>query len=103
MVDSTPAASRLYKAINENLKKFPKEADLRPGGMGPFMPSETENGTYDLSIGVHHPERFEAYGWFSISRAGKITVTSMTLDLTDAPTEPSKTALNFFRKLCTEK
>jgi hypothetical protein len=103
MVDSTPAARRLYKAINENLKNFPKEADLRPGGMGPFMPSETDNGTYDLSIGVHHPERFEAYGWFSISRSGKVTVTSMTLDLSDAPTEPSNTALNSFRKLCSEK
>lgn len=103
MVDSTPAASRLYKKINENLKEFPKEAELRPGGMGPFMPSETDEGTYELSIGVHHPERFEAYGWFSISRIGRITVSSMTLDLLDAPTEPSKVALTYFRKFCIEK
>lgn len=103
MVDSTPAASRLYKKISENLSGFPKAAELRPGGMGPFMPSETDEGTYDLSIGVHHPDRFEAYGWFSISRSGRISVSSMTLDLFDTPTEPSKVALNYFRKLCSEK
>jgi hypothetical protein len=101
MVDSTPVAERLYKDINRNLGGFPKEAELHPGGMGPLTPHETGDGTYELAIGVHHPERFEAYAWFTVDPTGKVTVSAFTLELSEATTTPSPEALRHFGRLCT--
>lgn len=100
IVDSTARARSLYRRIKENLEAFPPEANLRPGGMGPFTPDETGDGTYDLSIGVHHPERFEAYAWFTVTVEGKVTVSSMYENLLEHPETPSRAALKHFKRLC---
>lgn len=68
--------------------------------MGPLMPNETGDGTYQVAVGVYHPERFEAYAWFTIDATGKITVSVFTLDRFDAPASPSPQALQSFKRLC---
>jgi hypothetical protein len=100
LVASTLEWKRLGDDIDKNLKGVPASANLNPGGMGPFMPSETGDGTYEMSIGVHHPDRFEAYGWFTVSATGKVTVNSFALELSDAPATPTKEALADFTRLC---
>ncbi len=64
------------------------------------MPNETGDGTYQVAVGVYHPERFEAYAWFTIDATGKITVSVFTLDRFDAPASPSPQALQSFKRLC---
>lgn len=100
LVDSTPEAKRLFDKIEKNLKAFPPNAGMNPGGMGPIMPNETGDGTYEYSIGVHHPDRFESYGWFTVDATGKVTVSSWNLELDDVETSPSKEALAEFQKHC---
>jgi len=100
LIDSTAEARRLYEQIDSNLKSFTAGQNLNPGGLGPFMPSETGDGSYELALGVHHPERFEAYGWFTVHPGGKITISSGTLELLDAPVSPSGQALRDFKRLC---
>jgi hypothetical protein len=103
LVDSTPEAKRLNEKIEKNLKALPGATALHPGGMGPFMPEETGDGTYEVSIGVHHPDRFEAYGWFTVSAKGNVTASSFALDLFDASASPSAEARGHFARLCGQK
>lgn len=100
LVDSTPEAARLHQRIANNLKRFPAAANLRRGGLGPLTPSLTGDGTYQYALGVHHPERFEAYAWFTIQPSGAVTLYSWVLELTDAPVSPSSEALRHFKRLC---
>lgn len=100
LVNSTAEAARLYEQIAKNLKRFAAATNLRPGGIGPFTPADTGDGTYDLAVGVHHPERFESYGWFKIRPDGKVTLYSWVLERTDAPVSPSSDALRHFERLC---
>jgi hypothetical protein len=100
LVDSTKQANRLYAQIDKNLRNFPESADLHAGGMGPLMPADVGGETYDMAIGVHHPERFEAYGWFSVDRDGKVTVSSMALEAYDQVVDTNADALATFKRLC---
>jgi hypothetical protein len=100
LVGSTPEAQRLFRDIDKNLKEFPPEADLRPGGLGPMTPAENGDDTYSLAIGVHHPERFEAYAWFTIDLTGKVTASGLAIDAQDATLRPLRQALAQFKRLC---
>jgi hypothetical protein len=100
LADSTREVQRLNAIIEKNLKAFPESADLRSGGMGPFLPQETGDGSYELSIGVHHPERFEAYAWVSVTPMGQVTLSAYPLRLQDAKVAPSPEALRHFLRLC---
>ncbi len=101
LVDSTPLARRLYAIISKNLEPYPASAELHTGGMGPFMPAETDGKSYDAWIGVHHPDRFENYGTFSVSLSGEVTASSMELgDPPEQHTTPTPAALADFKRLC---
>jgi hypothetical protein len=100
LVESTQEARRLSAQIDETLRGFPASADLHAGGMGPIMPEEVGGDTYDVAVGVHHPERFEAYGWFVVDRAGTVTANAMGLDLDDAVVTTAPEALATFERLC---
>lgn len=103
LVDSTREAAKLSAQIEHNLKSFPEAADLHPGGMGPMTPAETGDGTYQIAMGVHHPERFEAYAWFTVMVDGRVRLTAYTLELDDAAVFPAPKALSAFQRLCAGK
>lgn len=103
LVGSTRESAKLYARIDENLKQFPGDEELSPGGMGPMTPRETGDGTYQIALGVHHTDRFEGYGWFTITAAGKVILTADSLDLDGAEVSPSPEALREFRRLCAAK
>lgn len=100
LVGSTREAAKLSAQIDHNLEQLTADEELNRGGMGPMTPRETGDGTYQIALGVHHPDRFEAYGWFTISAAGKVTLTAYTLELDGAEVAPSPAALSAFRRLC---
>jgi hypothetical protein len=99
LVDSTPFAKQLYATIDRNLKQFPESAGFRTGGMGPFLPRETE-GTFDIWIGVHHPERFENYAVFSVTPTGEITVHCGQCDAPRGRISAPRSAVDDFARLC---
>lgn len=103
LVDSTPLAAKLYATIDKNLKPYPASDDLHPGGMGPFMPAETDGKSYEVWIGVHHPDRFENYGTFSVTLKGDVTADSFELGNAPQPTAPTPAALADFKRLCPSK
>lgn len=80
-------------------KRFPESADLHSGGVGPFMPSET-GGTFEIWIGVHHPERFENYASFDVTREGETTVTCGQCEGPRGPLTTPRSALEDFKRLC---
>ena len=65
-----------------------------------MTPAENGDDTYSLAIGVHHPERFEAYAWFTIDLTGRVTASGLAVDAQDAPLRPSRQALDQFKRLC---
>jgi len=99
VVDSTAFAKQLYATIDKNLKQFPASDDLNPGGMGPFLPSET-GGTYDVWVGVHHPGRFENYAAFSVTPKGDISVNCSECEAPSGPIAPAPAARDDFARLC---
>lgn len=99
LVDSTSFAKQLYATIDRNLKRFPASADLNAGGVGPFLPGET-GGSYEIWIGVHHPERFENYAVVSVAPNGETTVTCGQCDAPKGPILPAPSALDDFNRLC---
>jgi len=99
LVDSTAFAKQLYATIERNLKQFPASDQLNPGGMGPFLPNET-GGTYDVWLGVHHPDRFENYAVFSVTPRGNISVSCVECETPSGPIAPAHSALEDFERLC---
>lgn len=103
LVDSTPLAQRLSAIIEKNLKPYPESADLHEGGVGPFMPSDTDGKSYEVWIGVHHPERFENYGTFIVTLTGDVTADSFELGEGTQHTTATSAALADFVRLCPVK
>jgi hypothetical protein len=99
LIGSTPFVSQLTAQIVQNLKEVPASEGLNPGGMGPFLPSETD-GTYEVWIGVMHPERFENYAVFSVTPKGEVTVTCIECEAPSEPLTPAHSALDDFKRLC---
>ena len=99
LVESTPFAKQLHADIERNLKEYPASDGFNPGGMGPFLPSET-GGTYDVWIGVHGPERFESYAYFKVTPQGETTVECVECDASNGLLAPARSALDDFNRLC---
>ena len=99
IVGSTSFAKQLYAEIDRNLKGIAESEDLHAGGMGPFLPAET-GGTYDVWIGVHHPERFENYATVSVTPQGQISVSCVECEPPDGGIPAAASALADFKRLC---
>jgi hypothetical protein len=105
LVESTPDAKWIQAEIDEHLRSLPKGTGPTAGGIGPLTPNETRDGTYLLAIGVHHPERFEAYEWYTVDADGNATESGSPRDplRLDNELSPSTDSQRRFRELCQRK
>lgn len=67
------------KLLADDQKEVAKAKDGRNlGGIGPIP---EESGGFSASLGVHHPDRYEAHLWYSVDGSGKLSVTVMGGDV----------------------
>lgn len=101
LIESTADGQALARNIDRDIQQAPNKGELRAGGLGPMDPDSAEDDTFQYAMGVHHPERFESYAWFTVNaRTGAITVSTIT-DQEPRTAEPDgKTALPEFLRWC---
>jgi hypothetical protein len=73
---------RVKKLLDDDRKQLASDPEGRMGGVGPIP---NDDGGFSASLGVHHADRYEAQVWYTVDRAGKLTVTVLGEDVPVPP------------------